>query len=525
MRYIGTVTKVNPSKAWCFIGRKTIQLEDGTPAPLDTTKDVYLHQEDSAALLTVGQIFSFEVQDDTRRPPKAFRAYKAQAVNEGPRSIQLLIAEKKIDNPGVPMRWCLSEEMHRHIAEGLRKGFGYAIMIVAKQRGDAYGFREIREIREWIQNFTIVTFGDPGTWDVSVMLYEAQRITPNRDSSHVLEQTMQSWFLESTKQTRGSRTFDHKFPDLHAFAEQDYFRNSGQTAGFGRLNGEPIAVRTRTVEVPREVFAKEPSEAVKAFGNYFFKKPPIDQCEFGERLIIMGIGWIPYVLLEAMKRIVLFVIAMVCMLFCVKDWWTVGDEALEPKVNVSFQGFKNLDSTQAHPFNDSDEGLWFWFTPGFIIIYFFVGQVLEWLAKLIWPTIKHMWKWVLHLFTFHPSASHLQPLSQVALLETAGFAAVFTVLIFGAFESQRRFRIWLENTSGARSLARLKRKDERAAAGKERTIQIGAQHAAEAERFVSTLVCGDAPAEISLEALPQELRTLDLIFANFKQKYCRPFAR
>jgi len=494
-RFKGKVTALNRSKGYGWIDLDTVAKEDGSPHELATTKGIYVHLSDAAFNLDIDTELTFGVVEDTRRSgglrAKDIERVRVVTIPEG---IELHVDAKEVDNPSVPMRWCYKPETLARITEGLKKGYGYAVVLVGKQRSDDLGYREIREVHRWNQPFAVFTFGAPDDWDVSAILYERQAVSTSfRSTSNLLELELRSKFLD-----KSLRTYDFGLPDLREFAYLDS-RDRYNIDGWWE-NGKPISVMTIDVSVPREIFAPEPHPAVIALGNYFFRDRLDDQCDLRGRLLLMIPGIVPWLVIEGAKRVFWLLAGIVCgALFWMQGSWPLVAHALKPAVKLPMPPYPETTSQNGRmkPFDKNPRQ---WLVPGALLAYgaLLAGAVA--IAPIIWGLILTVWVPLVILTGL--------------VLTVAGVVALAGYLL------RKHNASW-----GARYDARVKKYQAKEEERKSLAVERGQREAALAVRHTPVLMCGDAPAEITLKAIPRELRTKHMLFASFKRRVCLPFAR
>lgn len=503
-RYTGRIIRVSP-RGYGWIDRKSVTNIDGLPADLATDKDIYIHRTALSYRLRLqaGNDLTFSVVPDPKRA-SGFRAVDAGVYRRRALGIDLHVDATRVDNPSVPMRWCFTAEMHKYITEGLKKGYGYAVVLVGKRRDDDLGLREVREVLDWKQSFTFFTFTAPGDWDVCALLYERTKIsTATRSASRLLEMDLRQQFLDWTR-FMGRRVFDVQISDLE---ELQYLEHTYRyRVGNSMAEGEPIAAQTISISVPKEIFAPEPSEAVKAYGNYFFRHEPGDQCDFRRRQLVMIPGFFAWVAIEGLKRTGTLLWGMIALLFFWVHAFDLLGHAFKPAIRLGTLEEKEYDSENGMlwPFNRRPLG---WFVPGMLLIY---AAVLWFLWKVAWPFL---------VWLTSRSVVAAPKVNWVPVLIGLG---VIALLVCGSLLISHLKR--KHNSYESRT----KRRQAEKAREAEREAAIVARHereAAVAVTYAPALVCGDAPAEVSLKAVPRELRTRHVLFASLKQQVCRPFAR
>lgn len=509
--YTGTILKVNPKGQYGWIGKRTVVNEDGTSIDLNTTKDIFLHSDDCDSTLRVGMKVKFSPIADTKRE-QALRAIQASETEESKFAgktadgIDLHIDERVIDNPGVRMRWCVSPTLHARVLEGLRAGKGYAVMLVArKQRGDDMGTREIREVKDYSQPFTIITFPKPGEWKVDIILFERQNQDDGDDTTNSLLLGLRHHYLK--RKDHGYRASLPAVSDINVSdTGGDYLNSDDGGRHYRSKRGSAISVNSVKLSLPnKDIFAKEPSQALKTYGNYFFRSNSPDECDLRRRLMIMIPGFVPWVLLECCKRILHLLLSLIYVLFCVKGSGKAFVNSFAPAIDF----YLDNDLMVQKNFEKNDAwdgyklvGVWekrsgVFYTPGALIGYLLLVAIVcllsfgayvavVWLARLV---TEH---WIIVLST----------ITVLGLLFGRGLYRFISGL--GMTYDERQ----------ARSVAILRRM----------TIQSASRRALLAKRHETALVCGDAPAEIELKAIPAELRTFGMWFRNTKRNICRPFA-
>ncbi len=82
-RYKGSLVSHDAPRHCGFIGLKSVSLDDGSEHGLQTSKDIFVHQDDCGSPLRGGMELSFEVQPDERRGGDALRAFDVVEVVSG----------------------------------------------------------------------------------------------------------------------------------------------------------------------------------------------------------------------------------------------------------------------------------------------------------------------------------------------------------------------------------------------------------------------------------------------------------
>jgi hypothetical protein len=454
--------------------------------------------------LKIGSTVKFHVTPDSRRE-NGFNAYSVETVGMLiPSGVDLHIDAREIDNPGVPMRWCFTPETHRRITDGLAQGYGYAVLLVGKKRGDIFATREVREVHTWNQPFTIFTFGAPGEWDVAALLYESKDVCTKsfRTTSEQLELDMRRRFLHKQKESHRI-AYGVEFEDLHGLSYSEYWPRYWVNS-HRQNSGMPIAMSLLSVTVPKEIFAPEPSPAMKAYANYFFRYQLSDQCDYRRRFLLMIPGFVPWILIEGGKRLfwLLLGIASLCAWLEITPAFLM--EALRPAVKLGWpdRTYTSTENGRMWPFNKKPLQ---WFVPCMLALYW---TVLHFLVADALPYSGR-------LFARH---------HEVVTTASSWGTALLLVIVFGGgliYLIKKR----LDSTLEIRAEKQLERLDKRTEERQQMAKKRGRREAAFALEYAPVLVCGDAPTQVSLKAIPAPLRSTHMLFAAVKQQVCRPFAR
>lgn len=528
MRLIGKIKRVVSNGAYGFIDLKTVG-QFGAPdwwrkPTFPSSKDIFIHADDLSVPLEVGVNVTFEVQDDTKRKD-ALRAVKAMLAVRGATGIEVHVDPGAIDNPSVPARWCLTGNMRDRIVQGLKEGHGYAVLLVSRLADrDEMGFHEVREIKDPLQPFTILGFSKPGKWEVCAILFERQNQADGRDTSHNLKLDLRRIFLGRSRHARGHferdiGSFSGIFLESDPVEPHEVFHVSE----YRDAAGGAIGMHAITVDIPKEVFAPAPSPAATAFVNYFFRRSPADECQFRRRASMMVLGFFPWLFLEALKRVLNVPIALIMASLCIRGSWKLLAASLKPSVNFAwdplFDEYCEEHETWSRP------RLWKpWdkiaygmaFTPLAIIGWAALLVVVLWLGwfllGLLFAIIAGLWIWV----------TNSTALTTLVL----GLLALFAVIAL-IKHVQKTKKAQFKKVDMAEQLrlseegrkAELRRKEEL----RQRTAERAQSRVAVAEQYASALVCGDAPKEVSLRAVPAKLRTFGMWTAAVKRQVCRPF--
>lgn len=524
-RYQGTITKINRNAGYAWISRKTVCFESGEPADLQTGKDIILYPKDCDFEYEVDTIVSFELTNDSTRT-NAYRALVANAVSKNGvadfsrHGIDLHIDSTAIEHPSVPMRWCLSSVMHAHIIAGLREGKGYAVLLRArKARDDESGYHEIREIKGWNQPFSIVGFSRPGDWIVDIILFERENQSSGEDTSNALKLALRNELLQTRSGLQGK--YERSIPapsDINLSAHHSS-RLKVMRFDSDRF-GVAISATSLKVSVPSGIFAKEPPAAVKAYLNYFFKTKVVDECDIRGRWLWMTPGVVPWLLLEGFKRILYSLGAIIALLLAIKGSGKAFLYTFKPQVNFDIlEGYEStLDIDEedgvlvlqlAGPWNQRT-GLWY--TPLAIMLYTLLAWIGFHLLLLVGTVLKGAYTALVSI-KLPPGNTTNQII----------FVVVLSALLFGymRWRQHRKATVAARQTKAVarRRQAKLNRKKRQ----EQRTLAAATRQAVLAEQNAAALVCGDAPAAVTLTALPLSMQSPGMWFGAAKRQVCKPF--
>ncbi|MBI3571994.1 hypothetical protein HY091_00445 [Candidatus Kaiserbacteria bacterium] len=450
-------------------------------------------------------------------------AAPAAPVEEKP-ALELHFPDTEIDNPSVFTRTCLSGAVHAQRAAGLDKGYGYAMLLVARNEEDTEGFREIREVFSPSEIGRYLTFRRPGKWEVSLFLFERTNMVPGKNTTRILERDLKAYWTNKSELGRNSY-YKRSLPDFSSIKVDGPLSNSRLSANRDSWSsGIAIAKYNVSVEVPADIFAKDRSPFLMGYANYFHKYPPYDDCDFRDRLIGMIPGFVPWLIIEMAKRVLFLVAGLLFLLFAVKGSPRLigfsfrGEPKLSVRAAISSIGGGDGESDLMDFFAKKKYG-WL-LTPGMLILESIVlaiitGGVIV-VAVLLWDVLKFL---MLHPATFFAGVMGIGGL----LLILFGLPRLFKYV--GRWKKAAVATAepsWDIFKGLTRAFDRLM---DRIAEGKRgQTIAYGHRQAEMARSYATEIVCGDAPKAVSLAALPAATVTLRTRWDAFLRDYCRPFA-
>jgi hypothetical protein len=504
MKVKGIINKVQPRSSHGWISRKELFKLNGERYyyQRNSSKDVFVHADDSEIPLEVGTEVIFDVVPEvgSRTGYRAINVCKFVPENH----LELHIDAKAIDNPSIPLRWCFTPEIHKRMVEGTKQGCSYALLLTIRHKDDGRGNREQREIKSAKHPFSFVTFPKAGNWTIGMVLFERTEVDPDVNNEVELVRTLHRHFL--SKATGMNRSYNRNLPRLNlkgfpAEVALEYIADCDQHAG------KPIASSEIAVEIPAEIFAPPPSEAVQAFANRFYKQKPYDECDLRRRLMIMtlGFGWVPWLIIEAFLRSWQLVVAVGQLLFAFRGSVTNIFKSFKPAVrfeeSLSLPTFSESDDEIGKlvcypPFNSK---IGFFLTPGFLALYALGIGVLFLLGMGVYRGVAKVYE-----------IASWSPWVLIAVIAAAGIGYTLRSIVLSTKES----------VLGQPSESILKAEAQK----RERMLQLSQYRATELEKIAPALVCGGTVThEVSLKAVPRELRTFKMRFAAVKREVCRPF--
>ncbi|MGH7175698.1 MAG: hypothetical protein ACREGR_05075 [Minisyncoccia bacterium] len=442
--------------------------------------------------------------------------------------LHFLETEKGIDNPSVLTRQCSLPGTLRRVSEGLKKGYGYAILRVARLIDRTDDLNEIREVHDASFDATnFLTFTKPGTWEVAVFLIERRDITAGRDTSTGLERDLKAKYLDQRKraQWRLLWRYDRPIPDFGK--KPDDYRHSSFPYDY-TFYGEVIEHFVVPVSVQADIFAKKPPKFVWDLGNYFFRDQPIDQCEFRRRFWVMlflwfiPVGIIPWFLWESMKRILCLLGGLLALSFAVKGWGRAIRSVFSGEARLSlpaaFSGIVEADDSGS--------------MAGAFMGWYGKGSMYRLLATPLAIPFETLALWVLYevvrtvaLFIVAYPLAIATVVGGVIASVLLGFAGVRTFLALrSALADSARKRaetIEPKKLDVEGFFARLIRARREYKA--HLPVVLGQDRAARVAHYAPALVCGEAPKEISLAATPAGLVTFKTRLDSFVRNVCRPY--
>lgn len=491
----GTITQVETNGGLAWISRDSLFDASGNKQTISGQKSIFFNKWDSDFdELSIDTEVFFELVRQ-HKEGSSHRAVKVRPFVEGG-ILELHVDETTIENPSLPLRWCYTEAMHESMKIGTSKGYSYAVLLVLKHEDDSLGYSERREVKSAVHPFTFITFPKPGKWSVSLILYQRTSREVGRNNETLLMRAIAGRHL-----TKTSGHSSHYTNSVSTLITEGFFDNKYAVRVDG--GGYPIAAGEILIEIPAGIFAPEPSAAVKDFANYFFRHKSPDECDLRRRLLIMtlGFGWVPWLVLQFLARLAHFVVSLGQLMFACRGSFTNLVKTFKPairfKESLMLPTEEELDGRVLYkPFHTK---YGFWFTPILLLLY---GAGL---SGLYFGT-----RFLLSLLEKVPVTSGQIPMyGWIAPLVLGGIALVFYF---------RRPIAKAVEVEGNKLIDRIEVMQEQGA------VKAAHVRAERLERHAPALVCGgDVVHEVSLKAVPRELRTFTMRFQQIKRTVCRPF--
>ncbi len=414
--------------------------------------------------------------------------------------LRLLTDKGGLDNPTIPLRWCIDPSDRAKLLE-VKATQVQVLITVAYENG-----AEDRQLRPFEEAMTYVGFRFPGKH-----LIFARLIWPYSNQMKKLRKEVLS--------RRNSRYYEEDILDADRTEIKEYF--SSVPFGASKLpQADPLEV-----EVDKGHFAAEPSQWLQRYVNLWFDFAPVDQCAFRRRmigaftyqLIVMLFWWT----VKAVVRMAVF-LGSALVVARDLDWRQVflGDiDEIWPTVYMPQYGFKRplIHMRSAWSVQRAD-GKWVPFrlliSPAAFLLYFATIHIVHERLDIGYLSALMVVLWAPAKFFFQ-LALELKLLGWVLLVKiglTLGAILVASVAVVA-------LSIWL----GLRQLeyqktAEYKSEQKRLAEERaERSIN-------DAYRYLTCPTSAEASYAATLKALPPERRTLRLRYYETKRAICRPFA-
>lgn len=397
----------------------------------------------------------------------------------------------------VPLSWCLSPDL----AERMRQqGVDNAYMLIVVSNG---GVEITRDVVPLMDLMTYVQFRRPGQNEIhATVVYGSEvkkKLRKKEDGGQYQCQVLEERdpMLDSHRNVEGWLDFaelakEFERDEAELMAESEARQEVLLSLNFSSMRRLPEEGTLR-VEVPKEMFAKEPSKFRQWWVNQLpWERRPHDQCHFRKRTIV-SIPLVPvWLAVKGALALGLELVSFAYLLFLV----VMGSRELD------FRPFR-------HPFNCAP-----WEVEG-------VNNTSMWYMREDGsPTSA---------FAFFVNPATITVLvSALAILKAFGvlddvvaFTGEYIVPILGGIVGAVLLVIGTYVVTNRLFGDRIEAWWERRKAKQE--AEAKAAHAEYLEEL-DMLACGDKPQPTTLKDLPPERRTLRLRFLNIKSKVCKTYA-
>ncbi|MDI6733897.1 MAG: hypothetical protein QMD50_00170 [Patescibacteria group bacterium] len=260
------------------------------------------------------------------------------------------------------------------------------------------------------------------------------------------------------------------------------------------------------VDVPKELFAKEPPEWEKRWVNFWFETKAVDECKYKKRRIVAYIPFLqPMCVLFWLitKMIWRYLVALICLL--------VGRGInLKPLVRPWAEDCEDLYKYPDTKFFVEKKPLFWPLIPGVSVFFLITGY-------LLWKFDIEHFAWLTWFY-----ADWYMLLVGIIIVIAILFALEFFVVGFVYFFS-RLIDYFADKAKKAKSQPTMTEETLKA----EQKRKKGQEKLKRKYQEFETLLACDGDQEKfkpTLEALPSSHRTIYLRFKDLKAKVCKPFA-
>jgi hypothetical protein len=352
-----------------------------------------------------------------------------------------------------------------------------------------------------------------------VLLFERTVLASDGErTTSVLAAVLREMYLKTEKGWRKSATRTKYDKYLNHVVDIPLYDKEERNAAQASINkyhpeyGAVIAKHVLTTTVSPEVFPAEPPAWLSAYGNYFWGgEMPYDQCDFRWRLLAMVPGFFPWLFIELLKRGLLFAGSILMLLFWIEDWWKVGDQALEPAVNVPL----TVPEFEMSIHEDLNGPQYFLVTPGMLAVYYCLYRFLT----IVWNTVDER--------IVSATSTVVKASSDSGWVTPVASALIVVVLLYlGKNQIIKSVKSWWKRGEPARNQAekeRAKRRAARKAEQQQQTLMLGAQEAHLILEHAPVLT-SHVSVPLALEAVPKVLRPRGFNWLSlFKRDHCAPY--
>ncbi len=281
-----------------FIGSESTRPLNHSSDDLKTTKGIFYRKEDFPDAKKAGDWVQFGVTPDARRGDGCYRAVPIERV-----SIQLQILDRVIDNPSVQIRWCLSTQALKLIADNQESSWYLAIVTQPKRKPGEHSSR--------------VRGTNLATWVGLKLIGEGRGFVDlYKEGDHdVVAYLVESNLSEANLRKRFSKFDDEDRIDVWQEVEQKNLASNAGNLRFTQGGYSTIdqvkGIAHETISLPSEVFAKPLSRRMVNWLGYFGINVPEDECSMRGRVLLactIGVGM--FTIWEAFKRLYMLLLGV-----------------------------------------------------------------------------------------------------------------------------------------------------------------------------------------------------------------------
>lgn len=373
-----------------------------------------------------------------------------------------------IQSTSVPVRWCLGRDEINKLAETGEKAL-ILLLVVSDNGQDRSETRSLIPVEQMME---YVNFYTPGKHKIfSTVVWKKYK---NSD--------LNKFFL-----SKGDDRYYRN--SLYDYYDKKLFENDSNVFC-------SLGVHKFEVNVPKEVFAKEPPAWEKSWVNWFYEGKPKDQCYYRRRRLF-AYSVQPSLVLVCFfaLEIATFSITLALLLFGMKG---IGFRKI---IHPFLESFSSIwDETKGSIFGE-------WIVPR-LLPSIFLGSSL-----ICWATCKIF---SFQIFGFQTTDWIKAIITGGIVVGAVATASVFTSLCcLGVSKIVDKIRDTLESKD------RMAQKKLRAeVAEKERGKKLRERIEAE----YALLAC-NGNFSVDMQALPPEKRTIHLRYKELKSRRCKSFAR
>lgn len=525
-QYVGRVTRLIRGGNAGFIASDSIP--KGPGGKIYT--DVFVHNDDCDKPLFKGAKVTFEIEFSAdKRRRSQWRAVNARVTECRPGIELHFDTSVPIAHPLVEARICYSPEMYREKTRLLQEGYGFALLLRMRQEGPL-PHEGTRHFFLADHALPMIAFSRSGKWKLTLMLIQGSPNEAAFDRSRDLLDRLRRAFRNDTGSSDSVLGIppsyelvvlddplhqEAHFPDNNNFPFEDDFKT--------RL----VAMSEVEVEIPSGIFAPEPPTWFKEYAIYFFKGRVLDQCQFRRRWPLMVLQFPLWLLWEACKRMVHGVVSIAQTLDMRQGGFQNFLATFRRKVR-----FQIMNPDRAR--DDSDN---------------YRGRIGPWSKRygyLFTPLALVLYAALVRLLIYSGQKAIEHSSATIVVTITLAICAVLIVMCIFCIKKAPAALEKLVNGH----IARLERRKEEKVQIHLRQLQAArTEQARIAEAQGGILVCGGEgtqtfsfsprPEEmltlrgrltafrraLTLEPVPEELRTNSLRFQAVKRVVCAPFQR